>query len=59
MSRVIAAHLAGKTLAAHGADVMWITSPSLPDLPTMDRDFARGKRTVQLDITIEEQRKKL
>ncbi|KAJ4861295.1 coA-transferase family III domain-containing protein [Trichoderma breve] len=39
MSRVIAAPLAGKTLAAHGADVLWVTSPSLPALPTMDRDF--------------------
>ncbi|PSN65632.1 hypothetical protein BS50DRAFT_556387 [Corynespora cassiicola Philippines] len=50
MSRVIAAPLAGKTLAAHGADVLWVTSPNLPDLPTMDRDFSRGKRTIQLDI---------
>lgn len=50
MSRVIAAPLAGKTLAAHGADVLWVTSPNLPDLPTMDRDFGRGKRTIQLDI---------
>jgi crotonobetainyl-CoA:carnitine CoA-transferase CaiB-like acyl-CoA transferase len=51
MSRVIAAPLAGKTLAAHGADVIWVTSPSLPDLPSIDRDMGRGKRTVQLDIT--------
>jgi hypothetical protein len=50
MSRVIAAPLAGKTLAAHGADVLWVTSPNLPDLPTMDRDLGRGKRTIQLDI---------
>lgn len=50
MSRVIAAPLCGKTLAAHGADVIWVTSPNLPDLPTMDRDFGRGKRTVHLDI---------
>lgn len=50
MSRVIAAPLCGKTLAAHGADVIWITSPNLPDLPTMDRDFGRGKRTVHIDI---------
>ncbi|KAL6834382.1 CoA-transferase family III domain-containing protein [Trichoderma sp. SZMC 28015] len=27
MSRVIAAPLAGKTLAAHGGDVLWVTSP--------------------------------
>ncbi|CAD0114506.1 unnamed protein product [Aureobasidium uvarum] len=50
MSRVIAAPLCGKTLAAHGADVIWVTSPNLPDLPTIDREFGRGKRTVQLDI---------
>ncbi|KAF1937414.1 CoA-transferase family III [Clathrospora elynae] len=50
MSRVIAAPVAGRTLAAHGADVIWITSPSLPDLPDLDIDLSRGKRTVQLDI---------
>ncbi|KAI4843498.1 CoA-transferase family III [Aureobasidium sp. EXF-8845] len=50
MSRVIAAPLCGKTLAAHGADVLWVTSPDLPDIPSIDREFARGKRTVQLDI---------
>lgn len=50
MSRVIAAPLCGKTLAAYGADVIWVTSPNLPDLPAIDRDFGRGKRTVQLDI---------
>lgn len=59
MSRVIAAPLAGKTLAAHGADVLWITSPELPDLPTMDRDFGRGKRTAQLDINRVEDKEKL
>jgi len=50
MSRVIAAPVAGKTLAAHGADVLWITSPTLPDLPDLDIDLSRGKRTVQLDV---------
>jgi crotonobetainyl-CoA:carnitine CoA-transferase CaiB-like acyl-CoA transferase len=50
MSRVIAAPLCGKTLAAHGADVIWVTSPNLPDLPDIDREFGRGKRTIQLDI---------
>jgi hypothetical protein len=50
LSRVIAAPLSGKTLAAHGADVLWVTSPNLPDLPTMDRDFGRGKRTIHLDL---------
>ncbi|KAF4972201.1 hypothetical protein FSARC_1183 [Fusarium sarcochroum] len=50
LSRVIAAPLCGMTLAAHGAEVIWVTSPNLPDLPSIDRNFARGKRTVQLDI---------
>ncbi|KAI1827594.1 CoA-transferase family III [Xylaria intraflava] len=50
LSRVIAAPVAGKTLAAHGADVLWVTSPRLPDLPALDREFARGKRSVRLDL---------
>ncbi|KAL5403167.1 hypothetical protein PMIN04_012882 [Paraphaeosphaeria minitans] len=50
VSRVIAAPVAGRTLAAHGADVIWVTSPTLPNQPELDIDMARGKRTVQLDI---------
>jgi crotonobetainyl-CoA:carnitine CoA-transferase CaiB-like acyl-CoA transferase len=50
LSRVIAAPVAGRTLAAHGADVIWVTSPTLPNQPELDIDMARGKRTVQLDI---------
>lgn len=53
LSRVIAAPVAGKTLAVHGADVIWITSPNLPDLPALDCDLGRGKRTVQLDLKSE------
>lgn len=59
MSRVIAAPVAGKTLAAHGADVIWITSPTLPDLPALDIDLSRGKRTVQLDIKKPDDKAKL
>ncbi|KAK3187274.1 hypothetical protein K4F52_003905 [Lecanicillium sp. MT-2017a] len=50
LSRVIAAPIAGRTLAAHGADVLWVTSPNLPDLPVLDKDTSRGKRTIQLDL---------
>jgi hypothetical protein len=50
LSRVIAAPICGRTLAVHGADVLWITSPNLPDIPGIDRDMARGKRTTQLDL---------
>lgn len=42
--------MAGKTLAAHGADVLWVTSPNLPSLPKLDIDVQRGKRTIQLDL---------
>lgn len=59
MSRVIAAPVAGKTLAAHGADVLWITSPNLPDLPDLDKDIGRGKRTAQLDLNRAEDMKRL
>ena len=50
LSRVIVAPVAGRTLAAHGADVLWVTSPNLPDLPAVDSEMARGKRTIQLDL---------
>lgn len=59
MSRVIATPVAGKTLAAHGADVLWVTSPTLPDQPGLDRDFGRGKRTIRLNINDEEDKRKL
>ena len=38
------------TLPAHGADVLLVTSPNLPDLPSLDVDTSRGKRTTQLDL---------
>jgi CoA-transferase family III len=58
-SRVIAAPVAGKTLAAHGADVLWVTSPTLPDLPALDPEMSRGKRSIQLDLRTEADREKL
>ncbi|KAK7946311.1 CoA-transferase family III [Apiospora aurea] len=54
LSRVLAAPVAGRTLAAHGADVLWVTSPALPALPALDVDTSRGKRTIQLDLDGEE-----
>ena len=50
MTRVIAAPVAGRTLAAHGADVLWVTSPKLPSLPALDIDTGRGKRSCHLDL---------
>lgn len=39
--------------------MLWITSPSLPDLPDVDIDVSRGKRTVQLDIKKDDEKTKL
>lgn len=50
LTRVLAGPTAGRTLAHHGADVLWITSPNLPDLPVLDVDTSRGKRAAQLDL---------
>lgn len=59
LSRVIAAPVAGRTLAVHGADVLWITSPNLPSLPDLDIDTSRGKRTAHLDFNDDKDLEKL
>lgn len=56
MTHVIAGPLAGRTLAAHGADVLWITSPNMERLPAADLDCSRGKRAAQLDLNREKDR---
>ncbi|KIJ54570.1 hypothetical protein M422DRAFT_220871 [Sphaerobolus stellatus SS14] len=56
LTRVIAGPVCGRTLAAHGADDLWITSPNLPSLPNLDPDTSRGKRTTQLDLTSDNDR---
>ncbi|OAQ69511.1 CoA-transferase family III [Purpureocillium lilacinum] len=56
LSRIIAAPTAGRTLAAHSASILWLTSPTLPSLPALDVDLSRGKRTIQLDLSDPAQR---
>ena len=48
MTRVIAGPVAGRTMAAHGADVLLITAPHLHNPGLMDT--SRGKRSAQLDL---------
>ncbi|MGE0222883.1 MAG: CoA transferase [Acetobacteraceae bacterium] len=50
LTRVIAGPVAGRTLAAHGADVLAIASPNLPNLPRLVTDTGRGKLTADLDL---------
>ncbi|KAJ7465282.1 CoA-transferase family III domain-containing protein [Mycena latifolia] len=59
LSRVLAGPVAGRTLAAHGADVLLVTSPNLPNQPNIDVDTSRDKRTTQLDLTLSADREKL
>ena len=51
LTRVIAGPVCGRTLAAHGADVLLITSPALPNLDDLVVDTGRGKLSARLDLT--------
>ena len=50
LTRIIAGPVGTRTLAAHGADVLNISSPNLPSIPTLVRDTGRGKRSASLDL---------
>lgn len=50
LSRVIAGPVAGRTLAAHGADVMLVSSPDLPAIPWLTIDTGRGKLSTFLNL---------
>jgi crotonobetainyl-CoA:carnitine CoA-transferase CaiB-like acyl-CoA transferase len=52
LTRIIAGPVGGRTLAAHGADVLLVTSPKLPAIPSLVIDTGRGKRSCQLDLTV-------
>jgi len=59
LSRVLAGPIAGRTLAAHGGQVLLVTSPNLPCLPGTDVETSLGKRTTQLDLNVSEDIEKL
>jgi crotonobetainyl-CoA:carnitine CoA-transferase CaiB-like acyl-CoA transferase len=50
LTRVIAGPVAGRTLAALGADVLRIDPPGLPELPEAHVDTGPGKRSAVLDL---------
>ena len=50
LTRVIAGPEGGRTLASHGADVLLVSSPHLPNLPSHVIDFGLGKRSATLDL---------
>jgi crotonobetainyl-CoA:carnitine CoA-transferase CaiB-like acyl-CoA transferase len=54
LARVIAGPVAGRTLAAHGADVLHITGPAVPNMDVLLPDTNRGKRPAELDLRARE-----
>jgi crotonobetainyl-CoA:carnitine CoA-transferase CaiB-like acyl-CoA transferase len=50
LTRVLAGPTCGRTLAEHGADVLLINSPSLPNVPAFVLDTSHGKRSAHLDL---------
>src|SRR6478609_6918615 len=56
LSRVIAGPVAGRTLAAHGADVLLVSGPTLPAIPWLTIDTGRGKLTSFIELKSEQGR---
>jgi crotonobetainyl-CoA:carnitine CoA-transferase CaiB-like acyl-CoA transferase len=50
LTRVIAGPVCGRTLAAHGADVMLVTAAHLPQMMPLVMDNGRGKLSTFIDV---------
>lgn len=50
LTRIIAGPIGTLTLAAHGADVMLVTSPHLPSVAPLVIDTGRGKLSTHIDL---------
>ncbi|MHB0772758.1 CoA transferase [Bradyrhizobium sp. 5.13L] len=50
LSRVIAGPVAGRTLAAHGADVLLVSGPELPAIDWLTIDTGRGKLATFIEL---------
>lgn len=55
LTRILAGPIAGRTLAEHGADVLMVTAPHLPQVAEHVRDTSHGKRSCFLDFEVPEQ----
>ncbi|WP_395685758.1 CoA transferase [Caenimonas koreensis] len=49
LTRILAGPVGGKALASHGADVMLVNSPHLPNIEAI-ADTSRGKRSAHVDL---------
>ena len=59
LTRVIAGPVCGRTLAAHGADVMRVTAPHLPFMEPLVIDAGRGKLSTHIDLRADDGRQAL
>ena len=59
LTRIIAGPVCGRTLAAHGAEVLRITAGHIPDIQMLVIDAGRGKRSARLDLREPAQRERL
>jgi crotonobetainyl-CoA:carnitine CoA-transferase CaiB-like acyl-CoA transferase len=50
LTRIIAGPVCGRTLAAHGADVLLVTAPHLPAMLPLVIDTGRGKLSSSIDL---------
>src|SRR5688572_509517 len=50
LTRVIAGPVCGRTLAAHGGDVLLVASPKLPSFQGLVMDTGRGKLSTHVDL---------
>ncbi len=58
LTRILAGPVAGRTLAAYGADVMLVNSPKLPNIEAI-ADTSRGKLSAHIDLKTEAGRAQL
>lgn len=59
LSRVIAAPVGARALAAHGAEVLAVSAAHLPNIESLVMDTGRGKRSAELDLRQSEGRGQL
>jgi hypothetical protein len=52
LTRILAGPIAGRALAAHGADVMLVNAPHLPNIAAI-ADTSRGKLSAHIDLATE------
>ena len=55
LTRILAGPVGCRTLAAHGADVLMINSPNLPNIDGL-MELSRGKRSAHLDLRVDADR---